>query len=648
MVETIRKETVGKVPGKRTFVLSDATVDRYGDIIEPAGWQLANFQRNPIALFGHSSGFPIGTWSSVRVEKGQLIGDLEPAAAGTSQRVDEIISLIDQDILRATSVGFLPLEAGEPLNPKDPWGGLRYTSQELLEASIVSVPANPAALAVAKELNVSRETLSIAFGGLASTRSIVPTGRHASIPSPALQRGPPMLISQEIEQAQTRLNQRQDALSAFIAEPERDPAELARLNQEVEAVLAELTGLQRSERNLAPPNLLVGPGAAPPPPAPTVMRRPLGMQLREKKPKDILLGAGIAHLNAFVTRRSMDDVVRELFPDHEGTQFFAKMTIPGAMQKAAVAGATTTAAGWVAELIHIGYSGFVDLLDPQSIFPRVSQMGLSLPFGQGAGQIKIPGRAAGPTIGGAFVGEGQPIPVRRFGTTSITLSPHKMAVLTAYSRETALYATPSIQPLLEDAIRRDTSIVADTLFIDNVAADIIRPAGVLNGVTPITAATGGGYAAILKDITALAAAFYAQNAGARLALLMNPREGLLMNNTPGPGSGQFGWTNNITSRFTVLESTTIPAGVLIMIETADLVSAAGVPEFDASEYATLHMEDTTPLNIGTAGTPPTVAAPTQSMFQTAQVALRMIVPLTWAMRRTGMVQTISGANWAMP
>ena len=39
------------------FILSDATADRFGDIVEPAGWQLDNFKKNPIALFGHDSKF---------------------------------------------------------------------------------------------------------------------------------------------------------------------------------------------------------------------------------------------------------------------------------------------------------------------------------------------------------------------------------------------------------------------------------------------------------------------------------------------------------------------------------------------------------------------------------------------------------------
>ena len=57
------------------------------------------------------------------------------------------------------------------------------------------------------------------------------------------------------------------------------------------------------------------------------------------------------------------------------------------------------------------------------------------------------------------------------------------------------------------------------------------------------------------------------------------------------------------------------------------------------------MEDTTPLQIGAAGTPNVVAAPVRSFFQTGVSGLRMIMDVTWAMRRTGVVQYIDGVSW---
>ena len=145
------------------FILSDATPDRFGDIVEVEGWQLDQFRRNPIALFAHDKTFVIGKWADLKVTDKELRGHLQLAPPGTSPRIDEIRRLIEADILRATSVGFVPLEH-EPINPKDPWGGMRFLKSELVETSLVAVPANPNALAVAKSLNVSPTTLRMIFG----------------------------------------------------------------------------------------------------------------------------------------------------------------------------------------------------------------------------------------------------------------------------------------------------------------------------------------------------------------------------------------------------------------------------------------------------------------------------------------------------
>src|SRR5262245_12968978 len=147
------------------FVLSDETKDRYGDIIKSDGWRLENFKKNPIAMFNHDRGFPVGSWESVKVEGKRLVGMLRLAAQGTSQRVDELRALVQQGIIRAVSVGFRTLARTPMLDEEgNPTGGLIFNSTELLEASLVSVPANPNAIQLARSLNISADTMNLVFG----------------------------------------------------------------------------------------------------------------------------------------------------------------------------------------------------------------------------------------------------------------------------------------------------------------------------------------------------------------------------------------------------------------------------------------------------------------------------------------------------
>jgi hypothetical protein len=338
------------------------------------------------------------------------------------------------------------------------------------------------------------------------------------------------------------------------------------------------------------------------------------------------------------TRAPLEQVLAERFP---GDEYTAQVT------RAAIAGATTTTAGWAQELVQTGQGQFVNSLMPNQVFPPLAAMGLPLTFGPNAGAIKIPSRAATPSIGGSFVAESSPIPVRRLGLTSITLYPHKVGGISVFSREIAAYSNPDIESIIRDAIISDTQINIDALLLDNVAVSTTRPAGLTNGVSTLTATAGGGYAAFLGDMGKLTAPFYAANAGRRLAFLMNPAQRNQLVFAPGPAGAPFGWAKEFTDMFSVIASTSIAAGAVYMVDAADFVSVTGSPEFDVSEVATVHMEDTTPLQIATGAQGSGVlATPTQSMFQTAQIAIRMVANVNWAMRRSGMVQFIgSGVNW---
>ena len=142
---------------------------------------------------------------------------------------------------------------------------------------------------------------------------------------------------------------------------------------------------------------------------------------------------------------------------------------------------------------------------PKGILPRLASRGLSLNFGT-AGKINIPTRSRTPNLAGAFVGEGLAIPVKQGAFTTQSLTPKKMAVITTWTREMDEHSVPAIEGLLREAIQDDTTVAIDTVLIDANAATAIRPAGLLNGVAATTATSGGGFAALVGDISALVGA----------------------------------------------------------------------------------------------------------------------------------------------
>lgn len=610
------------------FVLSDETVDRMGDIISADGWVLANFKKNPIALFGHSSSFPIGTWSNIRVEAGKLIARLNLAARGTSARLDELISLVEQGVLRAVSVGFIPLKA-EPIDEKRPFDGTRFLKQELLETSLVSVPANPAALQLAKSMKISDETLSLAFGEHADVRrrDITETGEHAASTHRA-KRAPSTMktLAQRIVDAQNDLVVKKDKLAELTNAEVLDNDAIVELTSQIDGVEKTVTTLQGAEAK-------IGADAVDPTQqrtVPAAPRKPLGHA--EKDGMDLLVKASVARLVAHHGGMPLEKALESRYPGHEAVAIIAKadQTI-----------GTTTGSHWADDLVQTAYFGFLQALVGHSIFPDLLGRGLSLTFDRW-GTLTLPRRTAG-TAGGGFVAEGAPIRVGKITTAAASLTPKKMGVIVAFSKELAKRSTPAIEGIVRQAIIEDTAAILDPILLDATAVSTARPAGLLNGVSAVASGVAGGdYLAVKEDIKALLAPFHTANAADGIVVIMNPTQGLNLSLMEGP-VGDPNWLQRIKDRVTFIESTNATAGRLVAVRATDFAGAGGNPDFDISEQATIHMEDTTPLEI-VSGTP-TVADPVRSLWQTASVGVRMLMDVSWTMRRTGMVQWTDGTTW---
>ena len=490
--------------GGMEFVLSDATPDRFGDIVEVNGWEIAQFKRNPIALFAHDKAFPIGKWENIRISKEDLRADLVLAPKGTSPRIDEIRRLIDADILRAVSVGFRPLESA-PINIKDPWGGERFLKQELVECSLVAVPADPERVWLSPRASTfHRRPVRLVFGEhadmdvrqrdfsgdarrgedadkrraarsgkgeIADTKPTPKNGEHAETHRET--KGKPMLLSKRIQDAERNVLALQDQLDKHLdsiddTSPTEEQMVLTEdLTSKIESATRHITSLKAIETRNA--------GGAHD--AGDIARRnggsngkaPIGLTVRTQKkpePLDFLWRACLVRCKSKAEGADIDVMRHKVYGDDEATRAVCDIVL-----KAATAPAMTTVTGWAAELVQQIYADFMTVLLPLSVFPRLEAMGLGLSFGN-AGRIIIPTRNLTPAISGSFVGEGAPIPVRQGSFASQILTPKKLAVITTWTKEMDDHSTPAIEGLLRQAVLEDTAVSLDAILLDST---ISRP-----------------------------------------------------------------------------------------------------------------------------------------------------------------------------
>ena len=163
--------STSKALGSDTYevMISTESIDRDGEIVRAAGAKLENYKRNPVVLWGHDYRLPpVAKALKVEVLPGRgLKATFKFPSKGASDLADQVHALWDEGFLSATSIGFMPLKSIN-LDPQKPWGPQEYTEWELLEYSIVNVPAQPDALRLAfqgqknQALDVAQSILRIA------------------------------------------------------------------------------------------------------------------------------------------------------------------------------------------------------------------------------------------------------------------------------------------------------------------------------------------------------------------------------------------------------------------------------------------------------------------------------------------------------
>ena len=146
----VRKEFVSdvEVHDDRTvkFIITTGSADREKDVIDPAGWDVSSYLKNPVVLFAHDyDSLPVARTVSLKQHGDQLIAVAEFASAELNPMAEQVYQMLRQGFLKGASVGFRPLA----FTYNEARGGVDFSKQELLEFSVVPIPANAQALMAA-------------------------------------------------------------------------------------------------------------------------------------------------------------------------------------------------------------------------------------------------------------------------------------------------------------------------------------------------------------------------------------------------------------------------------------------------------------------------------------------------------------------
>jgi HK97 family phage prohead protease len=174
---------MSKESPKKTFVLSDESVNSYGFRVLTSGINLERFKKNPLMLWSHTRSWsdkqdtilPIGIWENLRVEDGKLLGDTcfdmdDPFAA-------KIANKVEKGHIKACSIGIEVLERSDA--PEHiVFGQTRMTVTRCIlnEVSITDIPANANAVSLyddnGKMIELTAERVDCTIGLLNNNQNL--------------------------------------------------------------------------------------------------------------------------------------------------------------------------------------------------------------------------------------------------------------------------------------------------------------------------------------------------------------------------------------------------------------------------------------------------------------------------------------------
>jgi HK97 family phage prohead protease len=141
-------------------VFSTPEVGRDGHVVITSGIQHAHWDNDPVIMFAHDvSEPPIGRGLNIDTSGRRALVDIQFAPADLNPFAETVRGLVAAGFLRAVSMSWQPLEWQYSQDRTRP-GGVDFSKVDLLEISVVPVPALPSALFTARSRGIDTGPLA--------------------------------------------------------------------------------------------------------------------------------------------------------------------------------------------------------------------------------------------------------------------------------------------------------------------------------------------------------------------------------------------------------------------------------------------------------------------------------------------------------
>jgi len=620
-----------------TGIATTPSPDRMGDVVEPLGVQF----KNPMPLLHqHRHDAPVGTVTFDKPTKNGITFTAKIAQVDAppmlKERTDTAWVELEQGLVRGVSIGFKPLEYSRMDD-----GGLRFVRSEVIEMSLVTIPANAdATILTIKSLDLAQ----LAASGLSlnGDRHTIPASRKASTVVKAKEG---LIMKKTFA----------DQISAFEATRAAKVAEMDTvmdavaekgltldteqkekyddLDTEVKEIDEHLVRLRASEkRNMEQARSIDG----------TTQRAATGSRGSQVIAVRPAMKKGVGFIRLFGARylAKQNGVHPTEIARSKGWGDDIEQVLRMPMEvveRAAVAVGTTTDATWAGPLVTLQNltNEFIELLYAASVLNRIPGL-TRVPF-----NIKVPREITAATAG--WVGEGKPKPVSAMAFDSVTLNFNKLAGIVPITQELMRFSSPAAEDVIRNSLVHAITKLVDTTFLDPAVAAVtgVSPASVTNGVTAIPS-TGGTPEALRADLYTLLATYAAANQSTDgLVLVMRSSLALGIGMTRNAFSAKefpdMTKDGGTLEGIPVVASQVVPTGMVIAINAPCILLADdGGVNFDVSTEASLQMD-------GAPGVPDATTVMV-SLWQANMVGIRAERFITWLKARTGSVQYLSGVT----